>query len=65
MLFDEKLDMSQQCTCNPESQPYLGLHQKQHGQEGKRGDSAPLLCFCETPLGALGAALEAPAQKEY
>jgi len=31
-------------TCSPEGQPYPGLHQKQHGQQVKGGDSAPLLC---------------------
>ena len=32
------------CPYSPESQPYPGLHSKQHGQQGKRGDPAPLPC---------------------
>ena len=32
------------CPHSPESQPYPGLYPKQHGQQGKGGDSAPLLC---------------------
>jgi len=28
------------CAHSPEGQPYPGLHQKQHGQQGKGGDSA-------------------------
>ena len=30
-----------------ESQLYPGLHQRQLGQQGKRGDPAPLLCTGE------------------
>lgn len=33
MLVDEKLDVSQMCTCNPESLTRPGLSQKQLGQE--------------------------------
>ena len=37
------------CAHSPECQQYSGLHQKQHGQQGEGGDSAPLLCSRETP----------------
>lgn len=32
------------CTWSPESQPYPGPHQKNHGQQVQGGDSPPLLC---------------------
>lgn len=32
------------CVLIPESQLYPGMHQKHHGQQGKGGDCAPLLC---------------------
>lgn len=37
------------CTHSPESQLCPGLYQKQPGQLGKGGNSAPLLCFCCVP----------------
>jgi len=46
------------CTCIPEGQPSPGLHQKQCGQQVKRGDSAPLLRSGETAPGVLRPALE-------
>jgi len=49
--------------CSPEGQPYPGLHQKQCGQQGKGGDSAPLLHSGETPLEVLHPALEPSAQE--
>ena len=48
------------CACSPESQPYPGLHQEKHGQQIEEGDSAPLVCFHETPPGVLRPALEPP-----
>ena len=42
---------------------YPGLHQKQNGQQGEGGDSAPLLCSGETPPQILCPALEPPAQE--
>ena len=51
------------CTRSPESQPYLGLHQKQHGQQVEGGDSALLLCSDETPPGVLCPTLEPPAHE--
>jgi len=50
---------------SPEDQPYPGLHQKQHGQQVEGGDSAPLLCCGETPLGVLCPALEPSAQERH
>jgi len=37
------------CMRSPESQLYPALHQEKHGQQVEGGDSAPLLCFDETP----------------
>jgi len=34
--------------CSPEGQPYPGLHQEKRDQQVSRGDSASLLCYCET-----------------
>lgn len=41
------------CTSSQEIQPYLGLNQKQHGQQVEGGDSALLLGPCKTPPGVL------------
>jgi len=51
------------CSRSPEGQLYPGLHQKNCSQEVEGGDSAPLLCSGETPLGVLHPALEPSAQE--
>ena len=53
------------CAHSPEGQPYPGLHQKQHGQQVERGDSALLRCSGETPPGVLNPALEPSAQERH
>ena len=52
------------CTQSPEGQLCPGLHQENRGQQVKGGDSAPLLCTCETP-GVLRPALEPSAQERH
>jgi len=41
------------------------LHQKQRGQQGEGGDSAPLLSSGETPTGVLRPALKPSAQEGH
>jgi len=50
------------CAHSPAGQPYPGLHQKKHGQQGEGGDSVPLPRSAETPPGVLPPALEPSAQ---
>jgi len=50
------------CSRSPERQSYPGLHPQQCGQEGKGGDSGPLLRSAETPPAVLQPALEPSAQ---
>jgi len=42
ITVDEKLDMSQQFSCNPLSQSYSGLHKEKHAQQVEGGNS-PIL----------------------
>jgi len=53
------------CSCSPESQPYLGLHQEKRGQQVEGGDSAPLLCSGEIAPGVLCPPLETSAQDRH
>jgi len=50
------------CTRSTKKQPYPGLHPQNCGQQGNGGDSASLLCSCETPPRVLHPALEPTAQ---
>ena len=51
--------------CSPESQPYPGLQQKQHGQQVKGGDPATLHCSGETSPGVLHPDLESSVQERH
>ena len=53
------------CAHTPEGQKYPRLHPQQRGQQVEGGDSAPLLCFCETPPAVLCPALESSAQERH
>ena len=53
------------CACSPESQPYPVLHQKQHGQQVKGGDSAPLLRSGDRPPRVLCPTLQPSAQEGH
>ncbi|KAF4796565.1 hypothetical protein TURU_082827 [Turdus rufiventris] len=63
-LVDERLDMMAMCTCSPESQLCPGLNQRQCGQKGQGGDSAPLLCSGESPPAVLHPALGSQHRKD-
>ena len=56
---------SLECTCSPEDQPYPGLHQKKCDLQVQGGDSAPLLCSCETPRGVLRPVLGPQTQEGH
>jgi len=53
------------CARRPEGQLYIGLHQKEHGQQVEGGDSTPLLSSGETPPGVLRPALDTSAQERH
>jgi len=53
------------CAYSLEGQPYPRLHQKQHGQQVKGGDSAPLLRSGDNPPGVLRPALEPSARGRH
>ena len=53
------------CARSPEVQLYPWLHQEKCGQQVKGGDSAPLLCYGETPPGVLRSALETSARERH
>jgi len=53
------------CTHSPAGHLYPRLHPQQRGQQGKGGDSVPLLRSGETPLGVLRPALEPSGQERH
>ena len=42
-----------------------GLHREKYDQQVERGDSAPLLCSCETLPGVLCSVLELPVKEGH
>lgn len=64
-LVDKKLNVSHQCTLaeNLESQLYSGLHEKEHSQQVKGGDSVLLNYSCDIPPVVLLPAVGSPAQE--
>lgn len=53
------------CIYNPERQSHPGLHEKQHGQFVKAGNSSPQLQSCETPPGDLHSVLGLVVQERH
>ena len=53
------------CTHSPENCSYPGLHKKEHRQQVKGGDSAPLLRSGETPPGVLHLVLGSLAKERH
>ena len=53
------------CPHSLESQPYPGVHQKKHGQKGKEGDHAPLLCAGEVLAGVLHPDVESSVKERH
>ena len=51
------------CSHSPESQPYLGLHQKKHDQQVEGCDPAPLLYTGEASPGVLCPDVESSVQE--
>jgi len=51
------------CSCSPESQPYLGLHQEKQDLKVEGGDYSPLVRSGESPPGVLRPALGSLAQE--
>jgi len=53
------------CAHSPEDHLYPGPHQEKCGQQVQGGDSAPPLCYGETPPGLLYPALEPSAKERH
>lgn len=49
---------------SPDSQPQPGLHPEWHGQQVQGDDSAPLLCYHETPTGQYCVQLWVPRHRK-
>ena len=53
------------CPHSLESHTYVGLHQKNYGQQVEGSDPAPLLCTDETSSGVLNLYLESSVQEKH